>query len=275
MQINENTLLIGRFHKKVSPRSLNIYNPVFEELGINAVYMLFYNEDPAVLVSGLRTLKLSGAIVPGFESDSSLPPLLDSLSNVANFVGKVGFMYQRDGIVTGDLQSGKGILRTIEKVSSLEGKRLVIVGAGNVVKALLFEIREKGISCDVSIFNRTLGNAEALQEEFPFIKARTLDELGSANGDILANISDIGGSAEDIYFTEKVVGNFSNIVDITFERENTNLVELARKLGKNISTGWDMFAYQGIVCLEAITGVEIPFDVMRKHVHAGLSETVV
>ena len=52
MKIDENTKIIGRFHTKPSPRGLNIYNPFFEEAGINAVYLLFYNPDPKILVEG-------------------------------------------------------------------------------------------------------------------------------------------------------------------------------------------------------------------------------
>lgn len=276
MQINEETKLIARFHKKVSPRSLNIYNPVFQELGINAVYLLFYNEDPTPLMDGFRKLNITGSIAAGFESNPILPTLLDELDEVAKFVGKVGYVYRKNNKVVGGLQGGAGILRTIKLASSLEGKTISLVGAGNIAKGLLYEIKKEGILCEVIIYNRTLEKALDLQKNFAFVKGvRTLEELSSATGNVLVNVSDIGGEVEDNFFTEKIINSHGSVVDVTFERENTNLITTARKLSKNIATGWDMFANQGIVCLEQILGQKIPFEIMRKHVEIGLSEKIV
>lgn len=276
--IDENTKIIGRFHTKLSPRGLNIYNPFFLKAGINAVYLLFYDPSPEPLISGLREFNLAGAITAGFESNPDLPGLLDELDETAKFVGKVGFITNRNGVVKGFNQGGIGLLNAINSKHNILGKKIVIVGAGNVVKSLLFTINKLPINqqpTEIDIFNRTVGNAESIAANFKLInKVSSLDEISSAGGDILINISEIGSKVEDTIFTEKLITNFSGVSDVTFEKENTNLISIAKNLNKSYSTGWDMFTYQGKECLEKILNIEIDANLLKECVAEGLSSVV-
>ena len=276
MKIDEHTKVIGRFHTQASPRGLNIYNPFFQATGMNAVYLLFYNQDPKILIDGMRNLHLAGAITAGFESDSRLPTLLDEIDETATYVGKIGFITNNNGRLKGYNQSGEGLLRSIEKSQSLAGKKMAIVGAGNVVKSLLFTLSKRKVKLPiVTIYNRTPENAEKLVKDFSFVKRfSSLDQIAHATGDILVNISHIGGKEADTLFSEAIVGRFQTIADVTFEKEDTNLISLAKKLGKKYSTGWDMFAYQGQVILETLLDVKVDFNVLKKYVAQGLSKTV-
>lgn len=275
MKIDENTKVIGRFHTKASPRGLNIYNPYFEETGTNAVYLLFYNQDPKVLVDGMRKLSLTGAITAGFESDTILPTLLDELDENSKFIGKISYLTNSNNKVVGHTQGGLGMFRTIKSVAPIANQKLVIVGAGNICKGLLYEIKKEGLDCEINIYNRDLAKAKELQNEFSFIKSTPeLSQLNQASGDVLVNLTDIGGSEKDNIFSEDLIKNFNSVVDVTFETENTNLINLSKKLGLPVATGWDMFTYQGQVCLEGILNEQVDFNILKKHVIAGLSETV-
>lgn len=275
MKIDENTKVIGRFHTKASPRGLNIYNPYFEETGTNAVYLLFYNEDPKMLVDGMRKLRLAGAITAGFESDTVLPTLLDELDENSKYIGRLGYLTYDNDKVVGHTQGGQGMFKTIKSISPITNQKLVIVGAGNICKGLLFEIRKAGLDCEVQIYNRDLSKAKALQNDYSFVKSVfELSQLNQASGDVLVNLTDIGGSEVDTVFTEEIIKNFKAIVDVTFETENTNLVTLAKKIGLPVATGWDMFTNQGQVCLEGILKEKVDFNILKKHVVAGLPEVV-
>lgn len=275
MKIDENTKVIGRFHTKASPRGLNIYNPYFEETGTNAVYLLFYNEDPKVLLEGMRKLKLAGAITAGFESDSVLPTLLDELDDNSKYIGRIGYLTYDDDKVVGHTQGGLGMFKTIKSISPITNQKLVIVGAGNICKGLLFEIKKAGLDCEIQIYNRDISKAKALQNDYSFVKTVfELSQLNQANGDVLVNLTDIGGSETDDIFTEEIIKHFKAVVDVTFETENTNLVTLAKKIGLPVATGWDMFTNQGQVCLEGILKEKVDFNILKKHVVAGLSEVV-
>lgn len=276
MEINEQTKIIGRFHTKVSPRGLNIYNPFFQATGINAIYLLFYNQDPKVLINGMRNMNLAGAITAGFESDLRLPKLLDEIDETAKYVGKVGFITNKNGLLKGYNQSGEGLLRSIEQIQSLVGKKITIVGAGNVVKSLLFTLSKRKTKFPrITIYNRTPEKVEALEKDFPFVeKFFSLNQISHAAGDILVNISHIGGKETDTLFSETIVRKFQTVADVTFEKEDTNLISSAKKLGKKYSTGWDMFAYQGQVILETLLDIKVDVNVLKSYVAQGLSEIV-
>lgn len=277
MKINENTKVIARLHTKPSPRGLNIYNPFFEEVGINALYILFYNQNASQLISGMRNLNLAGAITAGFESNDGLPDLLDELSDVSQYLGRIGFIKNKNGKLVGDNQGGQGLLRSIQNVSNIGGKKVVLVGGGNIAKSLLFNINKlENKPKEMVVLNRDLEKILPLKDLFTFVSlAKNLSELTTESGDVLINATDIGGSEEDHVYTESIVEKYSQIADVTFEKEDTNLVNLANKSGKKVSTGWDMFTFQGQVILESILETEIDPIILKKHVVSGLSEVVV
>lgn len=276
MQIDENTKYIARLHKKPSPRGLNIYNPFFEEVNLNALYLLFYNENTKPLLDGLRNLDFLGAITAGFESGSDLPNQLDGLDPISKFVGKVGYIKNVNGKLTGYLQSGEGLLRSIQTVTKLDDKDIVIVGAGNVSKTLLYVLSQKGIKPrSITLLNRDVKKSENLASSLDLkISVKPFEEINSVSGDLLVNITDIGGSEVDTVYTSDIVNKFSSISDVTFETENTNLVNLGKQLNKTVSTGWDMFTYQGAVILETLFEKQIDATLLKKHVVNGLSSVV-
>lgn len=249
---------------------------MFEELKLNALYILFYNPDPKKLFDGLRELNLAGAVTVGFETDPRLAKLVDKFDSTSKYMKRVGFVTNDKGVVTGHVQSGEAMYRTITKAIKPDGKKLVIVGAGNVAKCMLFYISGlKNKPSEVEIYNRDLVKAKKLAKDFKFVKkAGSLKDLQNAKGDILANVTQMGGSQPDDVFKSDIVKNFKAIADVSFETENTNLIKLAKKFGKKYSTGWDMFTYQGQIVLETILGQKISAEVLRKHVVKGLSQVV-
>jgi shikimate dehydrogenase len=277
MIINENTKLIGRFHKQVSPRGLNIYNPTFQELDVNAVYMLFVYKEIDKLLEAMRTMNMAGAVAIGFEKEEGITSLLDELDETAKFVDKVGYIKNINGKLTGYNQGGYGLLQAIEEATDLTGKKVVLVGAGNVAKGLLFALSKRDYKVkEVEIYNRTESKAKELKEKFDFVSSvHALADLESASGDILVNATEIGSNEGETFFSEDLVSRFETVVDVTFEIKDTELIKAATKLGKKVVTGWEFFTYQGLVVLETILDQKIDVEVLRKHVYAGLSKTVV
>lgn len=275
MIIDENTKVIGRFHTKPSARGLNIYNPFFEEVGVNAVYILFCDEEVKKLVDGFKNLNLFAAITAGFESNADLPKFLDEIDDTAKYVGRVGFIKNDGSKLKGFYQGGAGMYRTLLQVSKIDGTKIAIVGAGNVSKGLINEISRKGHNCQIDIYNRDVDKANQIKNKFEFVENTFgLNDFGNKKYDVLINLTDIGGSEEDKLFNENNVSYFDAVVDVTFEKENTNLIEISKKLGKKHATGWDMFANQGLVILEELFNKDFEFDIFKKHVVNGLTSVV-
>lgn len=271
MKIDEHTKIVARLHREVNFRANSIYNPYLQETGVNALYLLFHNPDPAPLVQGLKNLNLSGAIPAGFEKDPRLVPLMDELGPVAREIKKVGLIVQRNGKNTGYYQGGYGLAESINRLTNISGKRVVFFGAGQVVHATLRVWNlTKTEPKEIVIYNRTIVKGEKLAEKFPsIIDVRPIKELPQAEGDLFVNATYAGspwGKQDDSLFTERLVKNFNYIADVTFVPLEPRLIKFAKKLKKKYSPGWNMFLYQGKMCLEKILDIKVKEDILAKHI---------
>lgn len=275
MKIDTETKLIARMHTDNNGTGLDIYNPYFEEAGINAVYMLFRNDSAEPLVEGLRNLQLSGAIAAGFEHDANLLNLVDDSSEAAKVAGRIGIITNWDGVLRAHYQGGEGLQAAIAEKYDITGKRVVIVGAGTVAKTLVLALSNSTSKpSEIIICNRTLDTAQAIKDQFNNVTTvRSLEDLGEVSGDLLVNASRVGSTAEDTFYTQGVIDKYQAVADVTFGTENTNLIALARQADLSIVSGWDMFTHQASVVLLEILGHRANINVLRKHVRNGLGKT--
>ena len=272
MQIDKNTRVIARFHTEANGTGLNIYNPYFEQQGINAIYVLFKGKQAQPLVKGLRNLGLTGAITAGFEHDAVLPTLVDELSEAAQLANRIGIISNKNGKLHAHYQGGEGLLSAITEKTDLTGKRVVIVGAGTVAKTLLLAIEQSEHKpSSIHVVNRTLEHAEALLDHFSYITVHNLDTLASLEGDVLINTTRIGSINEDTVFTPEIVSKFQTVADVTFGDPNTNLITLARASDLQVVTGWDMFTHQAAVVLRELLDHQADIAMLRQHVEKGLA----
>jgi len=276
MTINENTKFIARIHTKANARGLNIYNPYFEANNINALYVLFYQNTPEKLLNACRDLGFVAVNTAGFESDPEFTKLVTNFDESSTTVGHIGYLKNENGQMKAYYQGGEGLLAALLDKFSIAGQKLVIVGAGNVAKSLLFTMQEKGITPEeITLVNRTLAKAEELKQKFSNIsEVKPLTDLATLKGDVLINCTYIGGRDEDTVYTSEIINNFAGVCDVTFEIENSNLVKLAKELNKICSTGWDFFTFQGKVFLENVLDIPIDANVLKKYVEQGLTSVV-
>ena len=277
MIASENTKLMARFHPEQNNRGLSIYNPYFEDVGLDAVYLLFHNPDPAVLLHGMRDLAVTGAVVAGsFEKDPRLPSLLDSVHPISERLGTVGMVANKDGQLWGLYQGGYGLFDSINELAGgLQGRSVTIMGAGNVTRALLAVMEERSCLPDgVTIFNRTPQRAEIVGSEFSSIvtKVGSLADLqASEGGDLLINASQIGAAwttDPGFTYTEDLVSRFSAIGDVAFVPLKPELVRIAEALGLPVAPGHAMFRHQAKRVLQECLSHEMvpaPFEARMLH----------
>lgn len=260
MRIDENTKVILRLHKKANNRALNIYNPFFEKSGINAIYLLRYNENPKKLVEGMRLLGVEGAIPAGFERDEEFVKLLDNLTPEAKAINRVAVVFNKDGKLVGHYQGGIGLYNSItSKFGSLGGKNIVILGAGAVARGLLLEIKKASIAPKIILINRTETKAELVKKEYSElnIQLAPFGSLFDQSGDVFVDATDIGSpwnKGDELSYTEKFVKGFKFIADVTFVPIEPQLIATANKLGVDNAPGHRMFLYQAEECMKSILG---------------------
>ena len=109
--------------------------------------------------------------------------LSDQLSLAAELAGAVNTLSFKDGIIFGDNTDGTGLVNDLSKnlKFNLQGKKVLIVGAGGAVRGVLQPIIAQRPS-SITIVNRTVSKARQLAEIFKElfdIKVLSFEELDS------------------------------------------------------------------------------------------------
>ena len=150
---------------------------------------------------------------------------------------------------------------------ALEGKTVVVIGAGGAGKALAFGAKFKG--ANVIIANRSVERAQALADACGG-RAVSLEDLaeGRASGDVLANTTSVGMQP---YIAESpapasVLGDFSVVFDAVYTPLDTRLLREAKEAGCEIASGLDMFVGQAARQFELFTGETADISLMREAV---------
>ncbi len=152
--------LVGRpVAHSLSPR---IYNALFAEAGIDAVYVAF-DVDPTagpLLAEALRTLNLAGVNLTVPHKASILPFLTDQ-DRLVTACAAANVVVHHDGALRGHNTDAEGFARAFEERFGprLAAGPAVVLGAGGAGRAVAAGIASRGCP-EVLLLNRTLSRAE-------------------------------------------------------------------------------------------------------------------
>ena len=262
MQINGKTVLHGIIGNPVS-HSLSpvMHNAAFAATGINGAYLPFPAPDVELAVAGIRGLGVHGVSVT-IPHKEQVIPFLDSIDPVAEKIGAVNTIV-RDGETLAGLNTDwLGATGALETKISLQGRTVVILGAGGSARAIGFGLQEKGAHFLLASRTESRGRALAQTLECQWI---SLEDTEKMEGDILVNATSVGmvPEVENSPVPDFVVPRFQVVMDIVYAPMQTRLLETAEKSGCQSINGIEMLLYQGVAQFEMWTGEKAPVDVMR------------
>ena len=237
------------------------------------------------VVNDLREAQNVGANVT-LPYKEAILPLLDVVDELASSIGAVNTIVKRDDKLVGFNTDADGFIRTLEKEGHLvpAGKRVVVLGAGGVARAVSFVLTEREVA-SLSITDRRFERARTLAESLvrymklaapnakdrrPNISAFEWQNLKSAKTlescDLIVHCTTIGmkGSpqeGESILSLEVIPRNVL-VYDVVYNPWPTPLLKLAQKAGASIVGGLPMLVYQGAASFRLWTGKEAPIDIM-------------
>lgn len=247
----------------------------YEHCGLNFRYMTLKvtKEDFDDAMRSIKALHMKGMNLT-MPHKITVLPYLDEISEAASIIGAVNtIVVKEDGRLFGENTDGKGFVQALKNAEvSLEGKNVVILGAGGAAKAISVECALAGAK-KVTIFNRTAAKAEDLAK---VLTAHTKAEAAGygweaglsipAGTDILINATSIGLMP---YPDEKPDINYDSITadmvvsDVVFNPAETLFLGEAAKRGAKAVNGLGMLACQGALNFTLWTGVEAPLEVME------------
>ena len=154
-------------------------------------------------------------------------------------------------------------------VNTLEGARILVLGAGGAARAAVFGLKERG--CEVYILNRSLAPAKKLahQARARIVKRPDLKKLAF---DVIINATPVGmGNTKETPLQDKEI-NARYVFDMVYDPAETRFLKLARERGAQIIPGIEMFVHQAARQFEIWTGKPAPWDEMLKVVLLALQE---
>ena len=197
---------------------------------------------------------------------------IDEVDPIAQQIGAANTIVNTNGVLKGFNTDWLGVVAPLEQITNLKGKSVSVIGAGGAARAVVFGAKERGAV--VTIYNRTLKNAQKLAHEFD-CKAMMLSESGRMReSDIIINATSVGmGSlVGKSPIPASVISSKHIVLDIVYTPYETMLLRIAKEKGARIIHGIDMLLYQGTAQFKLYTGLDAPVEVMRKALfqHSGI-----
>jgi shikimate dehydrogenase len=274
MAIDQHTLLYGvvgwPIGHSLSPA---MHNAAFAATGINAVYLAFAARDIGGVIAGARALGIRGLSVTIPHKEAVIPHL-DEVDDLAEKIGAVNTVVNREGRLVGYNTDALGALRALEEKIPLAGKKCVIVGAGGAARAIGFALRERVAAISVANRSPERGRDLAASLGCAFIP---LDELDRVAVDLLVQTTPVGMAPhrDACPVPESALRAGMTVMDIIYNPLQTKLLAMAKSRGCVTVNGLSMFVHQGAEQFRLWTNLTPPVEAMTRAVLEALSSQAV
>lgn len=250
-------------------------NAAVDKLQLNMVYVPLAT-DPAELpaaIAGIRAMGMAGVNVT-IPHKEAVIPCLDSISNEARIIGAVNTIVNQNGVLTGHNTDGKGFLMALAEAGfRIEGKRVVVLGAGGAARAVAVTCALGG-AAEVIILNRTLTKARAIVSYIRHttgVKSVAFEpDAGEVREmftgvDLVVNATPVGMWPDVDRMPPIDPGLFHPglcACDLIYNPVRTRFLMEAERIGCRVVPGLGMLVYQGALAFQMWTGLPAPVDLM-------------
>jgi 3-dehydroquinate dehydratase/shikimate dehydrogenase len=161
------------------------------------------------------------------------------------------------------------VVRPLEQRITLEGARVLVLGAGGAARAAVFGLKERG--CEVFILNRSVAPAQKLARQAKARSVKRLD-LRKLSFDVIINATPVGmANLRESPLNENEI-NARYVFDMIYDPPETRLMKMAKERGAQVIPGIEMFVQQAARQFEIWTGKPAPWDDMLRVVTIALQE---
>jgi len=178
---------------------------------------------------------------------------LRSIDPVAKAIGAVNTVVRRKNGLYGTNTDAPGALDAIERISPVEGRRVLVLGAGGAARAIAYEAKRRG--ADVLISSRRIARARALAAELDATAVPDTN-LATTAFDILVNATPVGMSplASKSPLPARLLKG-KVVFDAVYTPPMTRLLRDTLAQGGRIVPGTDMYINQAALQSRLYAGV--------------------
>ncbi len=276
VDISGKTEVYGIFGYPVKhSKSPQFQTAAFSFYKIPAVYVPFEvkPEDLENAVKGAKALNIKGLNITVPHKENIIP-FLNELSEEVKYIKACNTVKNIDGYLIGYNTDEYGFITGLKELEPfLEGKNVLVLGAGGASRAIVFGLIKEGINT-IYQANRNLKRVENIIEDFKGfnrlveevikpIPYPQINENFLKDVDIIVNTTSVGLKDDDPWlFDYNLIQPKHTVVDIIYKE--TPLLKVAKDKGCKTQDGLPMLLYQGAKAFEIWTGKPAPVDIMRE-----------
>ena len=210
-------------------------------------------------------------------------PMVDELSDAAQQIGAVNWIFNKNGKLIGHNTDGTGFIRALkEKVGfEAQGVDATVFGAGGAARAVVYALKNAGIK-RLTIANRTLERAQELAAHFtegpfkPEAISMNRDELADhvPYSGLLVNTTSLGMAGGPAELATPVTSDMISAdaigYDVVYAPPMTRFLREVEEAGATSAGGISMLVFQGIEGFEMATGQKAPVNTMFSAIERAL-----
>lgn len=222
-------------------------------------------------VRGIRALGVVGVSCT-MPHKQQIMRYLDQIDPLAEQIGAVNTILNQSGKLIGFNTDWIGIVRPLEALTALAGKKVAILGAGGAARAACFGLKQRG--CQVKLFNRTPLKAKKIARDFG-CQAGGLGELDQLRDyQIIVNATPVGMHplADQTPVPPDLIDKDKILFDSIYFPKRTLLLQLASQRKAMTISGLEMLLHQAAAQFEIFTGQAAPLEKMRVELNALLEK---
>jgi shikimate dehydrogenase len=238
-----------------------MHNAAYAALGLDAAFVAFDvpPERLGAAVAGARALGIRQLAI-SLPHKTAVVAHVDEVDETAARIGAVNTVTLAEGRLFGANTDWLGLVRALERETSLAGRRAVVLGAGGTARAAVYGLRARGAR--VTVLNRTPARAEAIARELGAEGAGPLDELASTSFDVLVNTTSVGLRSDETPVPRAALRPGTVVFDAVYDPAETRLLRDAQSCGARVVPGKWMLVEQAVEQIRIWSGRNAPSEVL-------------
>ncbi len=269
--------LCGLLAENPSRLGQAMHNAGFKSLELPFVYVAFPTKNPETAFKSMKDMGLRGFSITIPYKETCLS-LVDELDSNAQKIAAINTAINDGSKIVGYNTDYLGIIEAFKEqnISTLQGKTVLIIGAGGAANAGIFAFQLLRAE-RIIVSNRNPERAKNLAKQFG-IESCTFEGISSLKGskiDIVVNSTPIGSHLQPLSIhLENMLSPLlsKDILVFDMATRETNLIQIAKKKGCQTILGTRMLIYQAVEQFHLFTEQQIASSVLEQALQTELNK---